>query len=81
MSTMDNLMLGRHIHMKKGLERERPFISRFKTAKEEIKNREKVEEVITFLSCSGKKSVCYQSTYGTRKLVELGRAYSIGARG
>ena len=50
MSTMDNLMLGRHIHMKTGVWRGATFIyKRSKAAKEEIKHREKVEEIIDFL--------------------------------
>jgi len=46
---MDNLMLGRHLHMKTGVWRGATFIYKgSKAAREEIKNREKVEEVHRF---------------------------------
>lgn len=75
-TVMDNLMLGRHIHMKSGI-----FSGAFmwgknsKAAKEEIKNREIVERIIDFLDLqSTRDNFVANLSYGKRKLVELGRA-------
>jgi branched-chain amino acid transport system ATP-binding protein len=79
MSTMDNLMLGRHIHMKTGVWRGATFIYKgSKVAKEEIKHREKVEEIIDFLELqAARNQFVINLPYGTRKLVELGRALAL----
>ncbi len=79
MSTMDNLMLGRHLHMKTGVWRGSTFIYKnSKAAKEEIKNREKVEEIIDFLDLQvARNQFVVNLPYGTRKLVELGRALAL----
>src|SRR4030066_858082 len=51
MTTMDNLMLGRHLHMKTGVWRGATFIHKgSKAAREEIENRCKEEEIIDFLA-------------------------------
>jgi branched-chain amino acid transport system ATP-binding protein len=75
-TVMDNLMLGRHIHMKTGI-----FTGAFmwgeksKAAKEEIKNRKIVEKIIDFLDLLSTRDQFVSSLpYGKRKLVELGRA-------
>ena len=79
MSTMDNLMLGRHLHMKTGVWRGATFIYKgSKAAKEEIKHREKVEEIIDFLELQvARNQFVINLPYGTRKLVELGRALAL----
>jgi len=79
MSTMDNLMLGRHIHMKTGVWRGATFIYKnSKAAKEEIEQRGKVEEVIDFLDLqAARNQFVVNLSYGTRKLVELGRALAL----
>jgi len=79
MSTMDNLMLGRHIHMKTGVWRGATFIYKgSKAAREEIKHREKVEEIIDFLELQvARNQFVVNLPYGTRKLVELGRALAL----
>jgi branched-chain amino acid transport system ATP-binding protein len=79
MSTMDNLMLGRHIHMKTGVWRGATFIYKgSKAAKEEVKHREKVEEIIDFLELqAARNQFVVNLPYGTRKLVELGRALAL----
>jgi branched-chain amino acid transport system ATP-binding protein len=79
MSTMDNLMLGRHIHMKTGVWRGSTFIYKnSKAAKEEIEHRGKVEEVIDFLDLqAARNQFVINLPYGTRKLVELGRALAL----
>ena len=79
MTTMDNLMLGRHIHMKTGLWGGTTFLSeRSKAAREEIENRRKVEKIIDFLELqSARNQFVVNLPYGTRKLVELGRALAL----
>jgi branched-chain amino acid transport system ATP-binding protein len=79
MSTMDNLMLGRHIHMKTGVWKGATFLYKFsKAAREEIEHRGKVEEVIDFLELqAARNQFVINLPYGTRKLVELGRALAL----
>lgn len=79
MSTMDNLLLGRHLHMKSkiwqilGLN-----IKRSKAAQEEIAHRQKVEEIIDFLELqSARNQFVSALPYGKQKLVELGRALAL----
>lgn len=78
-TVMDNLMLGRHIHMKTGV-----FTGAFmwgrrsNAAREEVKNREIVERIIDFLDLqSVRDSFVANLPYGKRKLVELGRALAL----
>jgi branched-chain amino acid transport system ATP-binding protein len=79
MTTMDNLMLGRHLHMKTGVWRGATFLYKWsRAAREEIENRRKVEEVIDFLELqSARNQFVLNLPYGTRKLVELGRAMAL----
>jgi len=79
MTTMDNLMLGRHLHMKTGIWSGSTFVHKWsKAAKEEIENRRKVEEVIDFLDLqAARNQFVVNLPYGTRKLVELGRALAL----
>jgi branched-chain amino acid transport system ATP-binding protein len=78
-TVMDNLLLGRHIHMNTGV-----FSGAFlwgrgsRAAREEIKNREIVEKIIDFLDLqSVRNSYVASLPYGKRKLVELGRALAL----
>ena len=78
-TVMDNLLLGRHIHMKTGV-----FTGAFlwgrgsQAAREEIKNREIVERIIDFLDLQSVRDQYVASLpYGKRKLVELGRALAL----
>ncbi|MCX5837775.1 MAG: ABC transporter ATP-binding protein [Deltaproteobacteria bacterium] len=78
-SVMDNLLLGRHIHMKAGV-----FTGAFlwgrgsRAAREEIRNREIVEKIIDFLDLQAVRNNFVASlSYGKRKLVELGRALAL----
>jgi branched-chain amino acid transport system ATP-binding protein len=79
MTIMDNLMLGRHLHMKTGVWRGATFIYKgSKAAIEEIENRGKVEEIIDFLELQASRNqFVINLPYGTRKLVELGRALAL----
>jgi branched-chain amino acid transport system ATP-binding protein len=78
-TVMDNLLLGRHIHMKTGV-----FSGAFlwgrgsRAAREEIRNREIVEKIVDFLDLqSVRNSHVASLPYGKRKLVELGRALAL----
>lgn len=76
MSTMDNLLLGRHLHMKTGVFGGAACFGRRSPAvKEEIAHRRKVEEIIDFLDLqSARDRFVGGLPYGTQKKVELGRA-------
>jgi branched-chain amino acid transport system ATP-binding protein len=65
--------------MKTGVWRGTTFIYKnSKAAREEIKNREKVEEIIDFLDLQvARNQFVVNLPYGTRKLVELGRALAL----
>jgi branched-chain amino acid transport system ATP-binding protein len=78
-SVMDNLMLGRHIHMKTGiLSGAIMGGARSFTAKEELRNREIVEHIIDFLDLQSLRDQFVSNLpYGKRKLVELGRALAL----
>jgi branched-chain amino acid transport system ATP-binding protein len=73
MNVLDNLMLGRHSHMRTGLLEAGLYFGR--AQREEARHRAVVEEVIDFL---GLESVRRQTVaglpYGVQKRVELGRA-------
>ena len=78
-TVMDNLLLGRHIHMATGV-----FTGAFmwgrrsRAAREEIRNREIVEEIIDFLDLQSVRDQFVAALpYGKRKLVELGRALAL----
>ncbi|MCA1803559.1 MAG: ABC transporter ATP-binding protein [Rhodothermaceae bacterium] len=76
MTTMENLMLGRHLHMKTGLfEAAMMFHRRSRAAREEMEHRERVEQIIDLLELQASRDkFVSQLPYGTRKVVELGRA-------
>lgn len=76
MSVLDNLMLGRHVHMKKNLFSALLYWGA--AQREEIKNREFVEHVIDLLQIQGiRKQLVGSLAYGLQKRVELGRALAI----
>lgn len=73
LSTLDNLMVARHIHLKRGVFWN--FIYFGPTRREEVRHREVVEDIIDLLELKSiRKSVVGQLPYGQRKRVELGRA-------
>ncbi len=76
MTVIDNLMLGRHIHM-----RTNPITGGFwfgKARNEEIRHREVVEEIIDFLEIQDvRKKAVGTLAYGLQKRVELGRALAL----
>lgn len=79
MNTMENIMLGRHIHMKTGLFRGMGMWGKKAfAAKEEIVHREKVEQIIDFLELQQVRDIPVGALpYGTQKLIELARALAM----
>lgn len=76
LSTLDNLMAARHIHMKQNSLQSMLYWGR--AQQEEIAHREKVEEIIDFLEIAHiRKAVVGALSYGLRKRVELGRALAL----
>src|SRR4030042_3776586 len=77
MTVLDNIRLGRHIHYKSGILSAALYIG--KTAREEIRHREFIEEeIIDLLEI---ESIRHKSVgmlpYGLQKRVELGRALAL----
>jgi branched-chain amino acid transport system ATP-binding protein len=79
MTTMDNLLLGRHIHMNTSVFTGATFLTRRSpAAREEREHRERVERIIEFLEIESARDIPVLALpYGTRKLVELGRALAM----
>lgn len=79
MTTMENLMLGRHIHMNTGVWSGATFLRRgSRAAQEEIDNRARVEKIIDLLDLqSARNQFVGGLPYGTQKLIELGRALAL----
>ncbi|MCK5835893.1 MAG: ABC transporter ATP-binding protein [Desulfobacula sp.] len=79
MNTMENIMLGRHIHMNAGLFKGMSMWGRKSfAAKEEILHREKVEKIIDLLELQNVRDKLVGALpYGTQKLIELGRALAL----
>jgi branched-chain amino acid transport system ATP-binding protein len=79
MTTMENLMLGRHIHMKTGIWSGATFFRPgSKAAQEEIEHRARVEKIIDLLNLQSARNQFVGSLpYGTQKLIELGRALAL----
>jgi len=79
LSTLDNLMAARHIHMKQSILANMLYWG--PSQREEVKHREKVEEIIDFLEIAHiRKAVVGALPYGLRKRVELGRALALGPK-
>lgn len=73
LTTLDNLMAARHIHMKRGALSGFFFFGPSRS--EEIKHRERVEEIIDLLEMEPiRKKVVASLPYGQRKRVDLARA-------
>ena len=80
MTVLDNIRLGRHIHMKAGLLSGAVYVG--KAAREEMEHREFIErEIIDFLEMTHlRDKVVGMLPYGLQKRVELGRALAVGPR-
>ncbi len=79
MSVMENLMLGRHLHMKTGVLRGALLLGRWSfAAREEVAHRARVEEIVEHLELAAVRDKPVGSLpYGTQKRVELGRALAL----
>jgi branched-chain amino acid transport system ATP-binding protein len=76
LSVLDNLMAGRHNHMKSGVVASSLFFG--KGLREEIRHREAVEEIIDLLELQDiREKLVGTLPYGQRKRVDLGRALAM----
>ncbi|MFQ5613206.1 MAG: ABC transporter ATP-binding protein [Anaerolineae bacterium] len=76
LSTLDNLMAARHIHMRSNMVQNLLYWGW--TLNEEIAHRHRVEEIIDFLEIEHiRKAVVGALPHGLRKRVELGRALAL----
>jgi len=76
MTVLDNLMLGRHVHMKTGVLS--AFLYWGLAQKEEVVHRRRVEDIIDFLRIQDlRRRPCGSLAYGLQKRVELGRALAL----
>jgi branched-chain amino acid transport system ATP-binding protein len=76
LSTLDNLMAARHIHMEHSIWTEFLFFGKARNT--EVKHRRKVEEIIEFLEIEPiRKKMVGSLPYGQRKRVDLGRALAL----
>jgi len=76
MTVLDNLMLGRHRHIRYGTPAAMVRIGR--ASREEARNREIVEGLVEFLELQAfRKSYVAMLPYGIQKRIELGRALAM----
>jgi branched-chain amino acid transport system ATP-binding protein len=76
MTVLDNLMLGRHVHMTTGVLG--AFVYWGCTQREEVAHRQRVEDLIDFLEIEDlRKRPTGSLPYGLQKRVELGRALAL----
>lgn len=76
MTVLENLLIGRHLKIKGGLLSNGIFWG--KTIKEEIRQREAVEDIIDFLELKKyRKKIASDLPYGIQKIIGLGRALAI----
>jgi branched-chain amino acid transport system ATP-binding protein len=76
MTVLDNLMLGRHVHMKTGVLG--AFVYWGFAEKEEVQHRRRVEDIIDFLRIQDlRRRPTGSLAYGLQKRVELGRALAL----
>jgi branched-chain amino acid transport system ATP-binding protein len=76
MTVLDNIMLGRHVHMRSGVLSSLVYWGL--AQREEVAHRERCEELIEFLQLEDlRKQQVSGLAYGLRKRVELGRALAL----
>jgi branched-chain amino acid transport system ATP-binding protein len=76
LSTLDNLMAARHIHMRSGMLASMAYWGF--AQKEDVRHRHKVEEIIDFLEIERiRKTTVGALPHGLRKRVGLGRALAL----
>ena len=70
MTVLDNLLVGRHLHIKKNL-----LHAMLRLRAEEVRHRRRCEEIIEFLNLEPyRKSRVADCPFGVQKKIELGRA-------
>ena len=76
MTVLENLMLGRHVHMKGGVLGGGLYLGRQR--RREIEHRKVVEQVIDFMNLEPLRSAVVGSlAYGNQRLVEMARALAL----
>ncbi len=76
MTVLDNLMLGRHVHMRSGVFAS--FAYWGLAQREEVEHRKRVEDIIDFLKIQDlRRRPTGSLAYGLQKRVELGRALAL----
>jgi branched-chain amino acid transport system ATP-binding protein len=76
MTVLDNIMLGRHVHMRTGVFAALLYWG--PAQREQVRHRERAEELIEFLKIEDiRKQPTGSLPYGLRKRVELGRALAL----
>jgi len=76
MTTLDNLLLGRHLHFRSGLLAAALAAPAWR--REEMRHRERVEEILDLLDLQAVRDRFVAGlSYGQQKLVELGRALAL----
>lgn len=82
MTTVDNLLLGRHLHMRTGVLSGMALLgAATPAAREEYRHRQRVEEIIEFLDLQAVRDERVGNLpYGMQKVVELGRALAMEPR-
>jgi len=76
MTTLENLLLGRHLHIRTGILAGAVFGRR--VMREEMAHRQRVEEIMDLLDLQGARDEFVANLpYGIQKLVELGRALAM----
>ena len=79
LTTLDNILLGRNIHMKAGILSAAIHVGKAK--REETEHRRRAEQIIDFLEIAQyRKSLVGMLPYGVQKRVELGRALAMDPR-
>ena len=79
MTVLDNLMLGRHVHMRSGVLKS--FVYWGLAQKEEVEHRQRVEDLIDFLKITHiRRTPTGALPYGLQKRVELGRALALNPK-
>jgi len=79
MTVLENVMLGRHLHMKGGVLSGGFYLPRQRNA--EIGHRIRAEEILDFMELEPlRNSVVGKLSYGNQKLVELARALALDPR-
>ncbi len=79
MTVLDNLLIGRHIHLRNGFLRGGIYLG--PCQREEIEHRKVVEDIIDFLEIEHiRKKVVGTLAYGLQKRVELARALALNPK-